>query len=36
MGEGIVGLLGPQRMDYESNYALMRSLRDVLGRPLLN
>ena len=30
MGEGIIGLLGPQRMDYQSNYSLMRCLREAL------
>ena len=28
---GIVGLLGPQRMDYQTNYSLMRCLRDTLA-----
>ena len=31
IGQGIVGLLGPERMDYESNYNLMRYLRDVFS-----
>ena len=30
MGEGIIGLLGPQRMDYQSHYSLMRCLREAL------
>ncbi|MBN1585549.1 DeoR family transcriptional regulator [Candidatus Uhrbacteria bacterium] len=32
-GEGIIGLLGPQRMDYQSNYSLMRCLRETLIAP---
>jgi len=32
LGEGAVGILGPKRMDYDANLALMRHLGEILSR----
>lgn len=32
LGEGLAGILGPKRMDYEANYALLRQLKDLLAK----